>query len=200
MSENSSDNKGSSEAGVAGSDLPLLESGASREQDPSKVSVPPVPWLRWTQMRLLGNIQFFKVSYAVLIAVPLLALLQHYLPSLPDAFRNMPLLLRLTYFSALILSCAQMVFQGFCPTIIKRFDSPNDLYRDLLQIKALQVQYLSDDKTFDFGIKHCRDNFQHKDLQYWFARILCGGFYITGIGLFAVVIVIQALRVVGIFV
>ena len=78
--------------------------------------------------------------------------------------------------------------------IIKRFDSPNDLYRDLLQIKALQVQHLPTDANFEFDIKHCRVNFRRKDLQYWFARILCGVFYVTGIGLFAAVIILQDLR------
>ena len=84
--------------------------------------------------------------------------------------------------------------------IIKRFDSPNDLYRDLLQIKALQVQHLPTDTNFEFDIRHCRVNFQRKDLQYWFARILCAVFYVSGVGLFATVVFMQALRVVGIFV
>jgi hypothetical protein len=180
--------------------VPAAEAQGPPSQPASATRLSRVRFPRWTQMRLLGNIQFFKVSYAVLVAVPLLALLQHYVPRLPDTFRNMPLVLRLTYFSSLLLSCAHMVFQGFCPSIIRRFDSPNDLYRDLLQIMALQVQCLPEDKNFDFHIKHCRENFQRKDFQYWFARILCGFFYTTGIALFAIVIVIQALRVVGIFV
>lgn len=93
-----------------------------------------------------------------------------------------------------------MVYQGFCPQIIKRFDSPNDLYKDLLHIKALQAQYLPDDKAFSFDISHCREGFEDSALKFWFARLLCGLFYIFGIALFAAVIALQALRVVGIFI
>jgi hypothetical protein len=159
-----------------------------------------LPSLRWTQMRLLGNIQFLKVSYLVLVGVPLLAVVQHLFAAQWPAMKEMPLILRLTYFSSLLLSCAHMVYQGFCPQIIKRFDSPNDLYRDLLQIKSLQANYLPDDKAFSFDMDHCRNGFERSSLNFWFARLLCCVFYITGIALFAAVIALQSLRVIGMFI
>ncbi len=159
-----------------------------------------LPWLPWTQMRLLGNIHFLKVSYLVLAGVPLLALIQHQISSRWQVFQNMPLLMQLTYFSSLLLSIAHMLYQGYCPQIIKRFDSPNDLYRDLLQIKALQAQYLPGDRAFAFDIEHCRRGFAANNLKYWLARLLCAVFYVGGAALFVGVMTLQALRVVGVFV
>lgn len=152
-------------------------------------------------MRILGNIEFLKVSYVVLLFVPFLALVQHTVP-LPEylqSLRKLPLILRLVYFSSLLLSCAHMVYQGWCPSIIKRFDSPNDLYRDMLQIKALQTQYVPNDTGFTFDIAHCRDGFDDSNVRYFVARIGCSLLYVGGVLLFAAVMAIQALRVVGVF-
>jgi hypothetical protein len=171
------------------------------EQHEAKKS-PCCPRLKWSQMRLLGSIQFFKVSYAVLVLVPLLALLQHVIP-LPESLqdlRKMPLLLRLGYFSALLLSCAHMLYQGYCPAIIKRFDSPNDLYREMLEIKSLQKQYLSEDTAFTFDILHCRRGFAESNVQHSPARVACWICYVGGASLFGIVVLIQSLRVVGVFV
>lgn len=156
--------------------------------------------LRWTSMRMLGKIQFFKVSYFVLVGVPLFALIQHHLPVEMVNFKAMPLLFRLTYFSSLLLSCAHMIYQGYCPEIIKRFDSPNDLYRNLLEIKTLQNQCLPKDEAFHFDIAHCRDNFELANDRWPTARLWCSMFYISGIFLFGCVLTIQALRVIGVFV
>lgn len=157
-------------------------------------------WLRakidlitWKSLSLLGQIHFLKVSYAVLVLVPLLAHLQY--SSLK--WYTLPLTLRLGYFAALLLSLAHMIYQGFCPPMIKRFESPNDLYREMLQIKALQTQHVPTDTGFQFTISHCRENFKKYNVSYWFMRLVCGVLYATGIVLLAWVVCSHALTVLG---
>lgn len=137
--------------------------------------------LTWKQLSMLGNIQFLRISYAVLIIVPLVASLRF--TTLSTFFDEVPLTMRLGYFASLLLSFAHMLYQGFCPQIIKRFESPNDLYRDMLQIKALQTQYLPADEGFKFDIDHCRDGFTSANLANRGARLMCGLLYVAGIAL-----------------
>ena len=184
--------KSDSPAGRPGSDHPRSDTNQESRR---------LRWPTWLQLRLLGNIQFFRVSYVVLVGVPLLAVVQHAIP-LPEPLqdlRKMPLLLRLGYFSALLLSIAHMLYQGYCPEIIKRFDSPNDLYREMLEIKALQAQYLPRDFEFFFDIKHCRNNFRNISLKYWPARLACGICYLSGVLLFGAIVLTQAIRVLGFY-
>ena len=156
-------------------------------------------FITWKDLSILGHIEFLKVSYAVLVLLPFAAWMQHEFTTLPPVLRHMPFILRLLYFASLLLSLAHMVYQGWCPPIIKRFDSPNDLYRALLEIKALQSQYLSSDSDFGFSIKHCRENFERYNQLYWFARLVCGTFYVAGAGLFLTVVALQALRLFGVY-
>lgn len=155
--------------------------------------------LTWKSLDGVSHIQFLKVSYLVLTVVPFVALIQYEFTSLPLQLRHMPPIIRLLYFSSLFLSLAHMMYQGWCPPIIKRFDSPNDLYRALLEIKALQVQYLPTDAKFDFHIEHCRANFITSNLEHTFARIVCGILYMAGGLLFLIVVALQALRLFGVF-
>jgi hypothetical protein len=92
-----------------------------------------------------------------------------------------------------------MIYQGWCPAIIKRFDSPNDLYREMLKIKALQSKYLPGDTKLQFDLEHCRNNFTRYNFQQPFVRIVCAICYGIGAGLFLVVVTLQALRLFGIF-
>lgn len=128
---------------------------------------------------MLGNIQFLRISYVVLIVVPLVASLRS--TALNAFFGELPLTMRLGYIAALLLSFAHMVYQGFCPQVIKRFESPNDLYRDMLEIKVLQQHCLPNDSQFTFDITHCRDSFTTKNLSNWGARLVCGLLYVAGI-------------------
>ena len=155
--------------------------------------------LSWKSLDGFSHIQFLKVSYLVLLLVPFVALVQHEAVWLPEGLRRMPLIFRLVYFSSLLLSLANMIYQGWCPPIIKRFDSPNDLYHELLKIKALQSQYLTGDPGLKFSLDHCRKNFTEYNFLYPFARISCSWFYVCGGLLFLVVVALQVLRLFGIF-
>ena len=120
---------------------------------------------------MLGNIRFLRVSYAVLVFVPIIIVISV----------KLPFSLLIGYFASLFLSVAHMIYQWRCPEIIKRFDSPNDLYRDMLEIKALQKQYLPVDTKFDFDIVHCRENFTNYNTLYPVARLICSVLYFDGI-------------------
>jgi hypothetical protein len=156
--------------------------------------------LPWKALDGISHIEFLKISYLVLTLLPFVAVIQYEVTRLPPWLRRMPLIFKLLYFSSLFLSLAHMIYQGFCPPIIKRFDSPNDLYYALLKIKSLQVKVLNTDPGFVFDIEHCRTNFQRYNLESWFARLTSSLFYIAGGGLFLIVVGMQALRLVGIFV
>lgn len=153
-------------------------------------------WLTWKKLNAFGNILFLRISYAVLVGVPLWAAIQQV--AFSDIFQDVPLTLRLGYFSSLILSLAHMIYQGYCPQVIRRFDSPNDLYRDMLQIKALQKQYLQEDAGFSFDIDHCRKNFKRLDVSASWARILCGLLYGAGLLIFAWLVIERTLIVLDI--
>ena len=138
-------------------------------------------WIPWVKFKSLSEIYFLRISYVVLVGVPLLAAIQN--TSFGSFFGEVPITLRLGYFSSLLLSLAHMIYQGYCPQIIRRFESPNDLYRDMLEIKALQHQYLPSDTGFTVGIAHCRMGFTDANHKYWFARLLCAVFYWSGVTL-----------------
>jgi hypothetical protein len=164
---------------------------AAPEDETGKATPPRTPsrWmLPWKSLDGLSHIEFLKISYVVLLLIPFVALVQHEVPQLPESLRRLPLVFRLLYFSSLFLSLAHMIYQGWCPPIIKRFDSPNDLYRAMLEIKALQTQYRSTDTEFAFDIKHCREGFVERNYANGFARLVCTAFYFVGGGLFLVVV------------
>ncbi len=138
-------------------------------------------YIKWTSFLVLGNILFLKISYFILIGVPLFAAYQNL--DLTHLFEGVPYTLKLGYLSSLFISIAHMIFQGFCPQIIKRFESPNDMYRDMLEIKSLQTQYLPNDTNFSFDINHCREGFFDANHKFWFARLLVAIFYWVGVAL-----------------
>ena len=142
-----------------------------------------VDLLTWKRLSLVGNIYFLKASYILLVAVPIWASLEARVAQTPfDKFiLDLPLTLRLGYLSALLLSIAHMIYQGFCPPVIKRFESPNDLYRAMLEIKALQQQHLPGDTDFQFSIAHCRQRFAENNIGSWGARLTCGVLYAGGL-------------------
>lgn len=145
------------------------------------LSAPKLSAIQWTSFKILGDIKFLQVSYFILIGVPLFA--AYTKTPLNVIFEDIPITLKLGYLASLLISIAHMIFQGYCPKIIKRFESPNDLYRDMLEIKSLQARYLSDDSGFEVSISHCRSGFTNANQRFWFARLLCACFYFVGVAL-----------------
>jgi|GEM_PF-2288835 len=143
-------------------------------------------WIPWIKFKSLSEIYFLRISYIVLVGVPLLAAVQK--TTFGSFFGEVSITLRLGYLSSLLISLAHMIYQGYCPQIIRRFESPNDLYRDMLEIKALQHQYLPNDTGFTVGIGHCREGFNTANYRFWFARLLCAAFYWGGVVFFVWVV------------
>lgn len=154
---------------------------------------PALSFIQWTSFNALSKIYFLRVSYIVLVGVPMLAAYQR--TPIGQYFVDVPLTLKLGYFASLLISLAHMIYQGYCPQVIKRFESPNDLYRDMLEIKALQSQYLPEDANFRFDINHCRDGYTLANHKNWFARLVCAVFYGLGVILVTWVIVERTVSV-----
>ena len=169
------------------------------EATQEKKTEKPPPTLKpfqWKRLSTLRNIQFLRISYAVLVIVPLIASVQS--TPLGSFFQGLPWTMRLGYLASLLLSLAHMIYQGYCPQIIQRFESPNDLYRDMLEIKALQSQYLATDTAFAFDIAHCRSSFTSANHANWGARLICGLLYWSGVVLVLLVTFERSLVVLGI--
>jgi hypothetical protein len=134
------------------------------------------PFCKWTTLRGSGEATILKVSYFVLLAVPFLAKLS--LDANPGHF---PIYLKLTFFSSLFLSVANLLYVVFCPRLVRRFDSANDLYRTHLEIfGAMRSTGLSD--SFDASYQHCVDGFNRANAQQRWIRLLCWGLLIAGGG------------------
>lgn len=151
-------------------------------------------WIPWTGFKSLSNMVFLKISYIILVGVPVLAVILQ--TSWGQFFGALPFTLRMGYFSSLFLSLAHMLYQGYCPQLIKRFESPNDLYRDMLKIKSLQSKYLPDDKGYEFDIKHCRESYETAKYMCGLARLFCALFYWIGIIIVLWVVVERTIAVV----
>src|SRR5215472_3191197 len=85
--------------------------------------------LNWWKLRSVGNLTILKVSYVALAAAPFLT-----------KFREIGRFLALyddkvvlaSFFGGIFLASANLIYDIFCPTVIKRFDSPNTLYKEIL--------------------------------------------------------------------
>lgn len=149
--------------------------------------------LKWKQLNILNNIHFLKISYLVLVGVPFISLI--FKTPFKDIFNGVPFTLKLGYLSSLLLSIAHMIYQGFCPNIIKRFDSPNDMYRNMLEIKSLQMKFLPTDEKFKFDIVHCREGFKNANNANSYARFFTSAFYLLGVIFFVWIIIERTILV-----
>lgn len=104
---------------------------------------------KWSSCRSVGNIALLKVSYLVLVLAP-------FAPAFIEEVRSLGLdtcQIFALYFSSLILALANAIYDIFCPSIIKRFESPNDMFRDMIAIKKLSSSVFprSDKFVADYG-------------------------------------------------
>ncbi len=148
---------------------------------------------QWNSLNALRNMQFLRISYVILVIVPIIASIKT--TPIGQFFNELPITLRLGYFASLVLSIAHMLYQGFCPQIIKRFESPNDLYRGLLEIKSLQEQFLKNDQAFEFDIKHCRNSFKTSNLDKPIIRLVCWVLFMVGLVLALIIAIERSLVV-----
>jgi hypothetical protein len=112
--------------------------------------------VNWALLRSVGNVGILKISYLALAATPFLTKFKaigRYL-NLYDTD-----IILATFFAGILLGAANLLYDIKCPVIIKRFDSPNDLYKDMLQIKALQLTTYPND-AFQADYEHCRSAYR----------------------------------------
>lgn len=126
--------------------------------------------LNWWKLRSVGNLSVLKISYIALAAAPFLT-----------KFREIGRALNLydqyiilaSFFGGIFLASANLFYDIGCPVIIKRFASPNDLYKDMLEIKSLSLQIYHDDE-FDASLNHCKRAYTREAASRKILGILCG--------------------------
>ncbi len=138
--------------------------------------------MNWWSLRSVGSLYVLKVSYIVLLVVPLLSKHDELIRALglPHWF------VATLFLASFSLALANLIYDIWCPTIVKRFASPNDLYEKMLQIRKLTVLlYPADD--FDASLGHCKSAYGEASGSLTLARYVCTlMFFISGAA-FAVV-------------
>ena len=139
--------------------------------------------LEWYDLREVGNLKFLKAAYIALAVVPFLtkhAVVTQYL-EIPRWY------LATIFFGSVFLAVANLIYDIRCPTIVKRFASPTELYRERLEIKLLSLQaYPTDD--FNAQVEHCTESYRSESKARPLGRFLCSVLYNVSGLLFAVVL------------
>lgn len=119
---------------------------------------------------MLGNIKALKVSYVALAVVPIVA--ESRLLSWVGGDKSV---LFAVFFGSLFLALANLLYDIFCPVIVKRFASPNDFYKAMLEIRDLSDRlYPNDD--FKAFLAHCGKRYRddaavHPHIRAWCANL-----------------------------
>jgi multidrug efflux pump subunit AcrB len=135
----------------------------------------------WANLRAVGNLRFLKVSYILLVFVPVLTSNNGVTEFLGFA----PWVLAVTFFASLFLALANVIYDVGCPAIIKRFESPNDLYERMLQIRELSQKLYPGD-GFEASLHHCKEAYKRASTKNRYLRVACGSSYWVSVVLFVV--------------
>lgn len=87
---------------------------------------------------------------------------------------------------------ANLLYGIACPAIVKRFESANDLYRDMLSIKE-KSEHLYPNDDFQVYHKHCVEAYRRADESKRLLRIIVFYMFCTSALLFAVLLTIRTL-------
>lgn len=123
-------------------------------------TIRPYLWPKWPQqsnwlkLRPVGNLIFLKVSYLAILFVPLIEDNSLLLSIAGTSKVDIVLI----YLSSISLAVANLLYDLKCPVVIKRFESPNDLYLKMLEIKDLSEKHYPDD-SFNASLEHCKRKF-----------------------------------------
>ena len=151
------------------------------------------PRITWWSLRPVGKFPLFKASYLALLAVPLITKLI----ALFNIQTN-PLFFAALYFGNLSLALGNLLFDLFCPVLIKRFESPNDLYNQMLEITAKQQKCYPDDEWIG-AINHSWAAYENQNLSRSAPRYLSAVFYGLGFLMLSYVIVERSIFVLNLF-
>lgn len=151
------------------------------------------PWITWWSLRPVGKFPLFKVSYLALLAVPLISKLI----ALFNIQTN-PLFFAALYFGNLSLALGNLLFDLFCPVLIKRFESPNDLYNQMLDITDKQQKCYPDDEWIG-SISHSWAAYENQNLSRSIPCYLSAVLYGLGFLMLSYVIVERSIFVLNLF-
>ncbi|MGP6088554.1 hypothetical protein [Antarctobacter jejuensis] len=110
--------------------------------------------VNWISLKPAGNILLLRVSYFSLLLAPFLTK-NGFFSQIAGVSRGDLLIL---YFSSIFLAAANLLFDIFCPVVIRRFESANDLYLKMLEIKDLSAKHYPRD-DFQADLQHCKEKF-----------------------------------------
>lgn len=97
--------------------------------------------VKWRTLRSIGSNPLFKVSYLALATIPIISKIITYF-NLESEY----LFFAALYFGSLFFAFGNLIYDLFCPIVIKRFESPNDLYDKMLDITAKQKIHYPEDE------------------------------------------------------
>jgi hypothetical protein len=134
----------------------------------------------WWSLRSVGNLSVLKVSYPALILTPYIS---EYKELSEWLHINNNKIMLSAFFAGLSLAIANLLYDVFCPVIVKRFDSPNTMYRTMLEIKQLSRVAEPYDK-FDASLEHCTTSYNRFAEANAVAGCGCAVFYMISVTLF----------------
>ena len=86
--------------------------------------------LSWWNLRAVGEIRVLRVSYLAIAFVPLLARAEDLIEQLAIS----KTILAVSYFGSVFLMSSTFLYDAFCPVVVKRFESPNDYFKSLVDL------------------------------------------------------------------
>lgn len=139
----------------------------------------------WRTLRPVGNFALFKVSYIVLVGVPLISRI---LPHLNLNDMHTHVFFFSLYFGTLLFAIGNLLFDAFCPTLIKRFESPNDLYKAMLDVTEKQQRLYPEDDWIGTK-KHSREGYETQNKSRRAVCVFTFWLYVLGGILLGIVLV-----------
>ncbi|MFQ1701689.1 hypothetical protein ACJ5NV_13965 [Loktanella agnita] len=146
--------------------------------------------VNWWGLRSVGSIPALKVSYLVLFLVPVTARYD----AVTEALGLYNWVMIASFFSSLCLAVANLIYDIFCPVIVKRFASPNDMYFEMLKIKEKSASLYPQDK-FDACLEHCQKSYFHFSESSGRAGKICAILFLSSAFLFAVIVLERLFQV-----
>lgn len=141
--------------------------------------------LNWWSLRGVGSLWVLKVSYVALVAIPFLTKVV-VRPVVRDFVGLTNWFLPALFFGSLFLAIANLVYDIFCPSVVKRFGSQNDLYARMLEIRELSSRLYPHD-NFDATLDHCKKKYESDSFSRPFWRCVCSTSYVAAGVLLALV-------------
>jgi hypothetical protein len=139
----------------------------------------------WWSLRSVGNLVVLKVSYPVLALTPFISEYKE-ISKILHIYNN-----RITlaaFFASLFLAIANLIYDVFCPVIVKRFDSPNTMYKEMLDIKIRSILGHPSD-SFDASLDHCKEAYNAFAVSRPIFGAICACSYMASVALFAYIFI-----------